>query len=112
YLYRVPIPAWVVSRLERYKRRVLYDFDDALGAADGVGGMQRLRQRVWERTIERAIRCCSVIVTSNQSNAGAVRARGGAAGGLPTCVDSSRYPVRSRAKFGDPITIGWIGTEI
>ncbi len=110
YLYRVALPQWVVPALERRKARVFYDFDDALGAVDGFGTWQGLRQRFWDLTIERAIRCSRTIVTSNAYNADAVRARGGVAVVVPTCVDTARYPYRSRRETNGVLRIGWIGT--
>lgn len=110
YLYRVPVPSWVVPALERNRDKLLYDFDDAIGVVDGVGAWQGLRQLTWKKTIERAIRCCRTIVTSNEYNAAAIRERGGTAVVIPTCVDTDKYSFRSRRQADPKIRIGWIGT--
>jgi glycosyltransferase involved in cell wall biosynthesis len=92
YLYRIPISGWAARLLAAHRDRLVYDFDDAIDVQDGTGALlERIRQRVWHRGLQRAIRCCHVIVTSNERNAEVVSSMGGRAVVVPTSVDVERY---------------------
>lgn len=113
YLYRIPISGWAAALLARHRHRLVFDFDDAIDVQETEGRwIERLRQRVWLRGLQRAIRCCHVIVTSNERNAAVVTSMGGRAVVVPTSVDVDRYAAASDGAHGAsaPLTLGWIGT--
>jgi glycosyltransferase involved in cell wall biosynthesis len=134
YLYRIPISGWAARLLAAHRDRLVYDFDDAIDVQDGTGALlERIRQRVWHRGLQRAIRCCHVIVTSNERNAEVVSSMGGRAVVVPTSVDVERYAAAAatvesagevaaseaapRAEAGTRpgtaprrLVLGWIGT--
>jgi glycosyltransferase involved in cell wall biosynthesis len=120
YLYRIPISGWAARLLAAHRDRLVYDFDDAIDVQDGQGSLlERIRQRVWHRGLQRAIRCCHVIVTSNARNAEVVSSMGGRAVVVPTSVDVERYAAASEAAAaeaeaagapGRRLVLGWIGT--
>lgn len=123
YLYRIPISGWAAPLLAPHRDRLVYDFDDALDVTDvKAGAIERFRQRVWNLGLQRAIRCCHTIVTSNERNAQVVESMGGRAVVVPTSVDVERYVAAADAvalseraqsqsqEQEKPLTLGWIGT--
>lgn len=110
-LYRIPIPSWAEPLLKPHRRKLLYDYDDALDAVPEEGSwLEKLRGRVWGAALARAVRCCHIITTSNDRNAHVVRTLGGRAEILPTCVDVHRYAPGVSHGDRDRTVLGWIGT--
>jgi glycosyltransferase involved in cell wall biosynthesis len=112
-LYRIPIPSAAVRALRPYRDRILFDFDDALDAAEteGLDAFGALRRRILRRGLLNAIHVGRVAVTSNEQNADLVRAAGGDAAIVPTSIDTSRVTFRDRRSLGAQMpVIGWMGT--
>ena len=112
-LYRIPVPSAAVPALERWRPRILSDFDDALDAAEGEtrGVAARLRQRILRRGLFNLIRVSRVTITSNQRNADLVRAAGGRPAVVPTSIDTARVLFRDRRELAGPLpVVGWMGT--
>jgi len=110
-LHRIPLSAWAMRLLTPHREKLIYDFDDALDAVPRDGSWpDRLRGRVWRATLERAVRCCHIVTTSNERNAQVIRALGGRAEILPTCVDVARYAPGVSHSNRERVVLGWIGT--
>ncbi|WP_291990390.1 glycosyltransferase [Luteitalea sp.] len=107
-LYRVAVPSWAVWLLWRRRRDLVYDFDDALDASEGGGWPSRLRRHVLARSLQRAVKVCAAVCTSNARNAEVVTALGGHPVVVPTSVDMARFP--ERPSPGGHVVLGWIGT--
>ena len=107
-MYRVALPGWAAWLLSSRRRDLVYDFDDALDAAEGSGVIEGIRRRLLARSLTRAVRLCAAVSTSNARNAAVIAGLGGNAVVVPTSVDDSRFPQR-HARSG-PVVLGWIGT--
>jgi len=104
----VALPGWAAWLLSSRRRDLVYDFDDALDAAEGSGVIEGIRRRPLARSLTRAVRLCAAVSTSNARNAAVIAGLGGNAVVVPTSVDDSRFPQR-HARSG-PVVLGWIGT--
>jgi glycosyltransferase involved in cell wall biosynthesis len=87
--------------------RILFDFDDALYVPSPGGNDWRHRLRD-PASFRASVRCADVVTAGSPTLVDWALQEGTDAHFLPTCVDTTRYPVRGDSAA--PLTIGWVGS--
>ena len=107
-LQRKLLPPWVVARLRRRVRRLIFDFDDAVWLRDSYsakGFDDAKRSHRFRSTVE----ACDLVVAGNEYLAAETRRWNDRVTVIPTCVDVSRYPVATPTSGGTQLV--WVGSS-
>jgi glycosyltransferase involved in cell wall biosynthesis len=105
------VPAWELTWLRRWVKRLIFDYDDAVFQRDsyserGPASAQR------EAGFARMVRAADAVVAGNAFLA--QRAVFAGAGNktyvVPTCVEPARYPVARHERQGAGAWMAWIGS--
>jgi glycosyltransferase involved in cell wall biosynthesis len=110
-LQRKLLPRWLVARLRRRVRRLIFDFDDALWLRDSYsrkGFDDPKRAARFRATVE----ACDLVIAGNEYLAAAARkfAPGARVRIIPTCVDVAQYPRASHSASAG-LRLVWVGSS-
>jgi glycosyltransferase involved in cell wall biosynthesis len=109
-LQRKLLPRWVVARLRRRIRRLIYDFDDALWLRDSYSGKGFTDPKRADR-FRATVEACDLVIAGNEYLAAEARKYAPAERVLiiPTCVDVVKYPLAEHERDG--VRLVWIGSS-
>jgi glycosyltransferase involved in cell wall biosynthesis len=111
-LQRKLLPRWIVSRLRRRVRRVIFDFDDAVWLRDSYSakGFHDAKRAARFRA---TIAACDLVIAGNENLAAEARkfASPEQVRVIPTCVDVAKYP-RASHEPKNGLTLVWVGSSI
>jgi glycosyltransferase involved in cell wall biosynthesis len=110
-LQRKLLQRWQLFFVRRAARRLVFDFDDAVFrrdsyAAKGVHSPGR------QRRFARVVSACDGVAAGNGFLADhAVRSAARRVTVIPTCVDSSLYPLADHRRSGAGVQLVWVGSS-
>ncbi len=110
-LQRKLLPGWQLAVLRRYAKKLMFDFDDAVWLRDSYspkGNASRKRSYRFARTV----RAADLVIAGNDFLAAEVtrQARNTRTVVVPTCLDSTRYPIAAHSRF-EQLHLVWVGSS-
>jgi glycosyltransferase involved in cell wall biosynthesis len=112
-LQRKLLPLWQLRLLRaRVRRRLIFDFDDAVFLRDSYSPKGTHSPSRWRR-FAAMIRAADVVIAGNEWLLERATAAGATARQLmiPTCVDPSRYTLARHERTGAGVQLVWVGSS-
>ena len=109
-LQRKLLPPWVVARLRRRVRRLVFDFYDAVWLRDSYsakGFDDPKRARRFGATVA----ACDLVVAGNEYLAAEARRFTDRVTVIPTCVDVGKYAPKPRDDRPGALDLVWVGSS-
>ncbi|MEE9268802.1 MAG: glycosyltransferase family 4 protein, partial [Candidatus Krumholzibacteria bacterium] len=103
-----PVFEWIVTRL--FKKRTVYDFDDAIWMCHASGANPFAGRLRWHSKVGRICRWSSRVSCGNEFLAGFARRHNSDVVVNPTVVDAENYHATMR-EAGSVRVVGWTGTH-
>ena len=113
-LQRKLLPPWVVARLRRRVRKLIFDFDDAVWLRDSYSA-KGFDDPKRSRRFETTVKACDLVIAGNDYLAAEARRHTDRVTVIPTCVDVTKYPIRKPRDdrpwaFGN-LQLVWVGSS-
>ena len=111
-IQRVLFPFPIPLLMRRHRRRIIYDFDDAIFTTETVdaSGLEHMRQWFHARTVAPLLKSASHAVVENDYTAGYARDCGALATVITGPIDTERYRPGEGPKEDGRVVLGWIGS--
>lgn len=106
FVQRKRLPRSILMLLKRLKKKVIYDFDDAVMFKNSLSRNPYSLRRTM--SFKRMLRYTDLVVAGNMFLKGEAEKYHNHVEVLPTPVDAERYTAKVYRK-GDTVNIGWIG---
>lgn len=104
--------SWMLQCLRRVVPRLVFDFDDAVFQRDSYAAHRGSGKL--ERRFAHLIRCADILVAGNTYLAGRALSAGANAGRvqvIPTCVDTTKYPLADHRRDRPGVELVWVGSS-
>ena len=112
WLQKVSLPRPLVLTLALIGAPIVFDFDDALYASQGVESAMQPGLRRHRLQVELTVRLASVVVAGNAELAAFARSVGASdVRVVPTSIDDHRYTPSPTPRQSSVVTLGWMGTR-
>jgi glycosyltransferase involved in cell wall biosynthesis len=111
-LQRKLFPTWVLSRLRRRVKRLVFDFDDALWLRDSFSPRgfddpsRSLRFRTTVAACDAVVAGCATLAEEAKRWVSPDRVRI-----VPTCVDVAKYPLADHDRDHGGLQLVWVGSS-
>ena len=111
FIQRVLFPFPIPSLLRRHRRKILYDFDDAIFTTETTDptGLEGVRRWFHERSLIPILRAASHAMVENAYTAAYAERQGATTTVITGPIDTGRYRPGEEKKKSD-IVLGWIGS--
>jgi glycosyltransferase involved in cell wall biosynthesis len=108
FVQRTRLPLYVLLALRAAKKRLIYDFDDAIMFRNSLAENPYSKRRTM--SFRRMLRFADLVIAGNAFLEEEARKYHGNVQVLPTPIDGNRYtPKEHSGTPGGTVTIGWIG---
>lgn len=108
FLHRKRPGAFLLRRLRRCARAIIYDVDDAVMYRDTRSG-GRPRSRTRERRFAAVCRAADEVIVGNDYLRRHAAPHARSVTVIPTSLDAALYAPRAWGESNDTVTLGWIG---
>ena len=107
-LQRKLLPPWVVARLRRRVRRLIFDFDDAVWLRDSYSA-KGFNDPKRARRFGATVAACDLVIAGNNYLAAEAGRFTNRVMVIPTCVDVAKYRVATPT--GGELRLVWVGSS-
>ena len=112
-LQRKLLPRWQIGLLRKRARTLLFDFDDAVLYRDSYDRRGPLCPRRAAR-FRTTIQAADIVIAGNDFLAESAKQFGARAERIrivPTCIDTTKYPIAAHPIAGAGLELAWIGSS-
>ncbi|MBI4635718.1 MAG: glycosyltransferase family 4 protein [Candidatus Rokubacteria bacterium] len=112
FIQKVIVPGWFLRLLKGGRRRLIFDYDDALYALPPGrdGGVRALVRRRRVRRFTNCLRESDLVILENEPNREFTEHYCRDTLTITGPIDAARYHPRARAVGDGPVVLGWIGS--
>ncbi len=107
FVQRTRLPLYALMALRATRKRIIYDFDDAIMFKNSLSANPYSRRRVM--SFKRMLRFTDLVIAGNAFLEEEARKYHGNVRVLPTPIDGSRYSQKDYSVKKQSVTVGWIG---